>query len=146
LTNLTAVDESACCGRPCGRAAIVERHVYDPDDLRLRNGSRSLGLRAAAIVGQEIGEVPSRVSERRHVDHRLRSKGPLKSATASDKYLRRVSTSCGPYSRYLTSVSSLNIGRYMLMMMMPTMIPTPTIISGSMIEVRAAIDASTSSS
>ncbi len=47
---------------------------------------------------------------------------------------------------YLTSVSSLNIGRYMLMMMTPTMIPTPTIISGSMIEVRAAIDASTSSS
>src|SRR3954452_17320075 len=39
--------------------------------------------------------------------------------------------------RYLTSESSLNIGRYMLMMMMPTMTPTPTIIRGSMIEVRA---------
>ena len=47
---------------------------------------------------------------------------------------------------YLTSVSSLNIGRYMLMMMMPTMMPTPTIIIGSMIEVSAWIEASTSSS
>ena len=48
--------------------------------------------------------------------------------------------------RYLTRLSILNIGRYMLMMMMPTMQPTPTIISGSMIEVSAWIDASTSSS
>jgi len=30
---------------------------------------------------------------------------------------------------YLISVSSLNIGRYMEMMMMPTIIPTPIIIS-----------------
>ena len=48
--------------------------------------------------------------------------------------------------RYLTSLSILNIGRYMLMMITPTMQPTPTIIMGSMIEVRAGIDASTSSS
>jgi hypothetical protein len=47
---------------------------------------------------------------------------------------------------YFTSVSILNIGRYMLMMMMPTMIPTPIIISGSMIDVSAWIAASTSSS
>ena len=49
-------------------------------------------------------------------------------------------------NRYLTRLSILNIGRYMLTMITPTMQPTPTIISGSMIEVRAAIDASTSSS
>ena len=49
-------------------------------------------------------------------------------------------------ARYLTSESSLNIGRYMLMMITPTMQPTPTIIIGSMIEVSAWIDASTSSS
>ena len=47
---------------------------------------------------------------------------------------------------YLTRLSSLNIGRYMLMMITPTISPTPIIISGSMIEVSVWIDASTSSS
>ena len=47
---------------------------------------------------------------------------------------------------YLTSWSILNIGRYIEMTMTPTMQPTPIIISGSMIEVSAEIDASTSSS
>ena len=47
---------------------------------------------------------------------------------------------------YLISVSSLNIGRYMLMITMPTMIPTPSIMIGSTIEVSDWIDASTSSS
>jgi hypothetical protein len=49
-------------------------------------------------------------------------------------------------SSYLTSESSLNIGRYMLMMITPTIAPTPIIISGSMIAVSEAIAASTSSS
>jgi hypothetical protein len=49
-------------------------------------------------------------------------------------------------ARYLISVSSLNIGRYMLMITMPTMIPTPSIMIGSTIEVSDWIDASTSSS
>ena len=47
---------------------------------------------------------------------------------------------------YSISVSSLNIGRYMLMITMPTMIPTPSIMIGSTIEVSDWIDASTSSS
>jgi hypothetical protein len=48
--------------------------------------------------------------------------------------------------RYLTSESSLNIGRYIEMMITPTISPTPIIISGSMIEVRDWTAASTSSS
>ena len=49
-------------------------------------------------------------------------------------------------ARYLTSESSLNIGRYIEMMITPTMQPTPIIISGSMIEVSDWTAASTSSS
>jgi hypothetical protein len=49
-------------------------------------------------------------------------------------------------SRYLTSESILNIGRYIEMMITPTIRPTPIIISGSMIEVSDWIEASTSSS
>jgi hypothetical protein len=48
--------------------------------------------------------------------------------------------------RYLISVNSLNIGRYMLMITMPTMIPTPSIMIGSTIDVSDWIEASTSSS
>jgi len=51
-----------------------------------------------------------------------------------------------PPARYLISVSSLNIGRYMLMITMPTMIPTPSIMIGSTIEVSDWMEASTSSS
>ena len=51
-----------------------------------------------------------------------------------------------PDRSYLTSVSILNIGRYIAMMMIPTTTPTAIIISGSMIDVRDEIDASTSSS
>jgi hypothetical protein len=47
---------------------------------------------------------------------------------------------------YCTSSSSLNIGRYIAMTITPTIAPTPIIISGSTIEVRAAIEVSTSSS
>jgi hypothetical protein len=46
----------------------------------------------------------------------------------------------------LISVSSLNIGRYIEMTMVPTMAPTQIISSGSMIEVSAAMLESTSSS
>ena len=53
---------------------------------------------------------------------------------------------CPPRPRYLISVSSLNIGRYMEMITMPTMTPTPSIMIGSTIEVRAWTEASTSSS
>ena|SRR5690349_8000734 len=51
-----------------------------------------------------------------------------------------------PACRYLMSVSILNIGMYIEMRITPTMPPTAIIISGSMIEVRAATAASTSSS
>ena len=51
-----------------------------------------------------------------------------------------------PPARYLISDSILNIGMYMLMMMTPTIMPTPIIMIGSMIDVREAIEASTSSS
>ena len=47
---------------------------------------------------------------------------------------------------YLTSVSILNIGRYIEMMITPTIRPTPSIITGSTIDVSAPTDASTSSS
>jgi hypothetical protein len=47
---------------------------------------------------------------------------------------------------YLTSVSILNIGRYMAMMITPTIIPTAIIIRGSMIDVSDWIAESTSSS
>ena len=42
-----------------------------------------------------------------------------------------------PRARYSISVSSLNIGRYMAITIVPTMIPTPIIRIGSMIEVSA---------
>ena len=47
---------------------------------------------------------------------------------------------------YWIRVSILNIGRYIAITMTPTIIPTPIIMIGSMIEVSAWIDASTSSS
>ena len=49
-------------------------------------------------------------------------------------------------ARYLISVSSLNIGRYMEMITMPTITPTPSIMIGSTIDVSAWTEASTSSS
>jgi hypothetical protein len=47
---------------------------------------------------------------------------------------------------YSIRVSILNIGRYIAITMTPTIIPTPIIMIGSMIEVSAWIEASTSSS
>ena len=46
----------------------------------------------------------------------------------------------------MTSVSILNIGRYIEMMMMPTMTPTPIIMIGSTIDVSDATAELTSSS
>ena len=51
-----------------------------------------------------------------------------------------------PRARYLISVRSLNIGRYIEMTIVPTMAPTQIISSGSMIDVSDAMLASTSSS
>ena len=47
---------------------------------------------------------------------------------------------------YLTSVSILNIGRYIEITIVPTMTPTPIIMIGSMIEVSDWMLVSTSSS
>jgi hypothetical protein len=47
---------------------------------------------------------------------------------------------------YLISVRSLNIGRYIAITMTPTIMPTPIIMIGSMIDVSDWIAASTSSS
>jgi hypothetical protein len=48
--------------------------------------------------------------------------------------------------RYLMSVSILNIGRYIAITMVPTMIPTPIIRIGSMMDVSDWMLESTSSS
>jgi hypothetical protein len=53
---------------------------------------------------------------------------------------------CVNASRYCSRVSILNIGRYIAMMITPTIAPTAIIISGSMIEVSDWIEESTSSS
>jgi len=48
----------------------------------------------------------------------------------------QVPAPASPYSRrYLISVSSLNIGRYIEMTIVPTMAPTPIIRIGSMMDV-----------
>ena len=68
--------------------------------------------------------------------------------------IRRVSRASRPLwatdarsrARYLISVRSLNIGRYIEMTMVPTMAPTQIISSGSMIDVSEAMLESTSSS
>src|SRR5439155_3711185 len=69
--------------------------------------------------------------------------GPRRRARRDARGLRRVE-SC----RYWFPISCiiLNIGRYIAMTMMPTMNPTPIIISGSMMDVRDWIVLSTSSS
>jgi hypothetical protein len=54
--------------------------------------------------------------------------------------------SLGGSLAYLTSESILNIGRYIEMMITPTIMPTMIIISGSTIDVSDEIEASTSSS
>jgi hypothetical protein len=55
-------------------------------------------------------------------------------------------TTAAKNPRYLISVSSLNIGRYIEMMIVPMTAPTMMIMIGSMIEVSAEMEASTSSS
>ncbi len=60
----------------------------------------------------------------------------------------QVPPSASPYSYYWSAIRViiLNIGRYIAMMMTPTIIPTPIIINGSMIDVSDWIELSTSSS
>ncbi len=74
-----------------------------------------------------------------------RSKMPpqVETAVARDGAADRLH---GGACRYLTSVSSLNIGRYIEMTIVPTIAPTPIMRIGSMIEVSDWMLASTSSS
>jgi hypothetical protein len=58
----------------------------------------------------------------------------------------RATSSMSAQIVYLTSVSILNIGMYIAMMITPTIRPTPIIMIGSMIEVSEPTAASTSSS
>jgi len=79
------------------------------------------------------------------------SLGTVRIVSPSLNYVEKVSRPVRTHtpaqkSCYLISVSNLNIGRYMLMITMPTMIPTPSIMIGSTIEVSAWTEASTSSS
>jgi hypothetical protein len=53
---------------------------------------------------------------------------------------------CGGVARYCTSSKILNIGMYIEMTTMPTITPTPIIMSGSMIEVSDFSIVATSSS
>ena len=54
---------------------------------------------------------------------------------ASSDGVAAAAGSRGRRARYLISVSSLNIGRYMEMTIVPTIAPTPIIRIGSMIDV-----------
>ena len=69
--------------------------------------------------------------------------GPLSTTAVAGR--TRTWTTCSSLG-YLISESILNIGMYMLMMITPTIRPTPIIMIGSMIEVSDWIEASTSSS
>jgi hypothetical protein len=60
--------------------------------------------------------------------------------------LTRREANCGRKDRYFTRDNSLNIGRYIEMMITPTIAPTPIIIRGSMIAVSDEMAVSTSSS
>ena len=73
---------------------------------------------------------------------------PPSSAGSRGSPCGRWRSSAGKSARYElpTSLSILNIGRYIEMTITPTMQPTPIIISGSMIEVSDETAASTSSS
>jgi hypothetical protein len=76
----------------------------------------------------------------------LQDQAMSSSAQQQQQQQQRSSSSQQQRSSYLISVSILNIGRYMEMMITPTIIPTAIIMIGSMIDVSVAIDESTSSS
>jgi hypothetical protein len=89
---------------------------------------------------------------------RARNGTPGRAISQHKMVKQEKSRECSPFSRlkravhgaskpsYLISVSILNIGRYIEMMITPTIRPTPIIMIGSTIEVRVCTEASTSSS
>ena len=72
--------------------------------------------------------------------------GTVDVVDGQDTSVRGKLTTTTTTTRYLISVSSLNIGRYIEITIVPTIAPTPIIRIGSMIEVSEAMLASTSSS
>ncbi len=96
------------------------------------------------VVGRSLGQRIGQVA----VLPRIDAHGSPLVAWPEDARARRIRTGRGAPCRASYSISDiiLNIGRYMAMMMTPTIAPTAIIMSGSMIEVRALIAASTSSS
>jgi hypothetical protein len=108
---------------------------YRPDRARGHEGDRVPLRHPSQVQGREItAALP--------VIHPLGTAAPR---PATGPSLRR-RTLRASRARYWISVSSLNMGRYIAMITIPTMIPTPIIMSGSMIDVRLAIALSTSSS
>ena len=101
------------------------------------SGSR---LRPASAAERRPCRATTRVARNARIEmiDRGRNDGPVSAGA------RRLEA-CRP-AGYWISVSSLNIGRYIEMMITPTTQPTAIIISGSMIDVRLAIELSTSSS
>ncbi len=103
-------------------------------DERHREGDAERSRRARRDRARARGRRDRRQGWRAAAAHRARAGGSVVLARDCE----RVS--------YWISVSSLNIGRYIEMITMPTMIPTPSIMIGSTIEVSDWIEASTSSS
>ena len=121
---------------------------------------RSFGLETGHLAGMERASgagvdraTPTAVGTAKPRTFTRENGGEKQSAHVS-RTLRQASPTCADLADltrtlrggYLTRLSILNIGRYMLMMITPTITPTPTIISGSTTEVSAWIEASTSSS
>ncbi len=133
---------SALCGlsQPLGRArrtwCLATQNRRDPggdtSSAPGKNRPRPGQPRDDRPCGRRNDDIGSAPRRRRRECARTR----LETTWGTDERARR----------YWMSVSSLNIGRYMLMMITPTIAPTPIIMSGSMIEVSVAIELSTSSS
>jgi len=128
--------------RPYGVCQLVEVSRQPPKLLRSfigRSGSLEHVIRTLDGTGREgIDLTHAEEAIQSPRDRRLGCPSVLSPGTADASRVWR--------ARYLISVSILNIGRYMLMMITPTIRPTPIIISGSMMEVSDWIAASTSSS
>ena len=156
--RVAAHDEPRMSGRLCGLrfalAAVVPRHLASanlmPEPRRIRPSLNGLPRLRPRRIERDRGAC-------RYATNRA---GPslrtVRIVSPNLNYGENVSPPARTHSRrrllaclpacYLISVSSLNIGRYMLMITMPTMTPTPSIMIGSTIEVSAWTEASTSSS
>jgi hypothetical protein len=111
----------------------LDAHPAEALDCRVRAHLKRRRRRSAVVpADQLLGIDPDRLH-----GHRARRSPCAPPADPPDPRRRR---------RYFTSVSILNIGMYIEMMMMPTMMPTPIIMIGSTIDVSDDTAESTSSS